>query len=86
MAIAIYTNAVKGLSALQLSRDLGVQYKTAFVLAHKIRESSDGTQGRLRALSGEVHMDGAYVNGHIREKNKKEDRIDRRLAENQKAD
>ena len=38
-AIAVYTNAVKGISALQISRDLGVQYKTAFVLAHKIRES-----------------------------------------------
>ena len=36
----VYANAVKGISALQLSRDLGVQYKTAFVLAHKIRESS----------------------------------------------
>lgn len=37
-------------------------------------------------LSGEIHMDGAYVNGHIREKNKKEDRVDRRLAENQRPD
>lgn len=27
-AVAIYTNAVKGLSALQMCRDLGVQYKT----------------------------------------------------------
>ncbi len=82
-AIAIYTNAVKGLSALQLSRDLGVQYKTAFVLAHKIRESlikcRDDSQ-----LAGEIHMDGAYVNGSIRQKNKKKDRIDRRLIENQK--
>jgi transposase-like protein len=38
-ALAIYTNAVKGLSALQLSRDLDVQYKSAFVLMHKMRES-----------------------------------------------
>ena len=38
------------------------------------------------ALAGEIHMDGAYVNGHIRPKNKKEDRIDRRLAANQKPD
>ena len=82
-AIAIYTNAVKGISALQLSRDLGVQYKTAFVLAHKIRESL--MEHRDAApLGGEVHMDGAYVNGHIRPKNKKEDRIDRRLAIHQK--
>jgi hypothetical protein len=30
---------VKGKSALALSRDLDCQYKTAFVLAHKIREA-----------------------------------------------
>lgn len=35
-------------------------------------------------LEGEIHMDGAYVNGHIRPKNKKADRVDRRLAVNQK--
>lgn len=82
-AIAIYTNAAKGISALQLGRDLGVQYKTAFVLAHKIRESLM-EQRELEKLDGEIHMDGAYVNGHIRPKNKKADRIDRRLAVNQK--
>lgn len=38
-AICIFVNAVKGLSALQLSRDLDVQYKTAFVLSHKLREA-----------------------------------------------
>src|SRR5579862_4914986 len=39
MAIAIFVNGAKGHSALQLSRDLDVQYKTAFVLAHKLREA-----------------------------------------------
>ena len=38
-AVAIFVNAVKGLSALQLGRDLSVSYKTAFVLAHKLREA-----------------------------------------------
>lgn len=85
IAIAIFTNAVKGISALQLARDLDVQYKTAFVLAHKIRESLMEHRDES-ALSGEVHMDGAYVNGHIRPKNKKEDRIDRRLAMHQRPD
>jgi transposase-like protein len=84
-AIAIYTNAVKGLSALQLGRDLGVQYKTAFVLAHKIRESLIEHRDES-LLSGEIHMDGAYVNGHIRPENRKEDRVDRRLVENQRPD
>ncbi|MDE2599720.1 MAG: IS1595 family transposase [Rhodocyclaceae bacterium] len=83
VAIAIFTNAVKGISALQLSRDLDVQYKTAFVLAHKIRESLMEHRD-LSALAGEIHMDGAYVNGHVRPKNRKVDRIDRRKVENQK--
>lgn len=82
-AIALFTNAVKGMSALQLSRDLGVQYKTAFVLAHKIRESLMEHRD-IAPLAGEVHMDGAYVNGHIRPKSKKAERIDRRLAKHQK--
>jgi transposase-like protein len=67
-AIAIFVNAVKGVSALQLGRDLDVQYKTAFVMAHKIREaiSASQTQG---TLSGEVEIDGAYVGGHTRPAN-----------------
>ena len=84
-AVAIYTNAVKGVSALQLSRDLDVQYKTAFVLAHKMRESLM-THREETPLDGEVEMDGAYVNGHVRPKNKKADRVDRRLAINQDPD
>ena len=38
-AICITVNCAKGISALQLSRDLDCQYKTAFVLAHKLREA-----------------------------------------------
>ena len=39
MAIAVFCNEVKGKSMLAFSRDLDVQYKTAFVLAHKLREA-----------------------------------------------
>lgn len=81
-AICIFANAVKGIAALQLSRDLDCQYKTAFVLSHKIREALaaevDGEE-----LDGEVEIDGAYFGGHIRPANRKEDRVDRRLAEHQ---
>jgi hypothetical protein len=37
-------------------------------------------------LSGDVHVDGAYVGGSARPENRKEDRVDRRLAENQNPD
>ena len=36
-AICLFVNGDKGMSAVQFSRDLDVQYKTAFVLAHKLR-------------------------------------------------
>src|SRR6185503_18108791 len=46
-AIAIFANGAKGHSALQLSRDLNVQYKTAFVMAHKLREAmAAGDKGK----------------------------------------
>jgi transposase-like protein len=82
MAIAIFVNGAKGHSALQLSRDLDVQYKTAFVLAHKLREAvaSDAAD---RTVSGEVEIDGAYFGGHVKPANYKENRVDRRLASNQ---
>ena len=41
-AIAIFVNGAKGHSALQLSRDLDCQYKSAYVLCHKIREALGG--------------------------------------------
>jgi transposase-like protein len=81
-AICILANAAKGVSALQLARDLDCQHKTAFVLAHKLREAMAAeTKGAW--LSGEVEIDGAYFGGHIRPANKAEDRIDRRKAEHQ---
>ena len=81
-AAAIFVNAVKGISALQLGRDLDVQYKTAFVLAHKLREAIGKEQSEGQ-LSGVVEIDGAYVGGHVRQENEKADRKDRRLASEQ---
>jgi transposase-like protein len=82
LAIAILMNGAKGMSALQLGRDLDVQYRTAFVLCHKIREAL-GSEMAGATLSGTVEVDGAYFGGHIRPANRKEDRVDRRLAQNQ---
>jgi transposase-like protein len=47
-AIAIFADGAKGHSALQLSCDLDCQYKTAFVLAHKIREAIAAEQNLSR--------------------------------------
>ena len=80
-AIAIFVNGAKGISALQLSRDLDCQYKTAFVLAHKLREAM-GAKIQAQTLSGTVEIDGAYFGGYVKPENRKEDRKDRRLLEN----
>ena len=81
-ATAIFVNAVKGISALHLGRDLDVQYKTAFVLAHKLREAIAKEQSQAQ-LSGVVEVDGAYFGGHVKQENQKADRKDRRLASEQ---
>ena len=81
-AIAIFVNGAKGISALQLSRDLDCQYKTAFVLAHKLREAM-GAEMDERQLDGEVEIDGAYFGGHVKPANVKAERKDRRLKKHQ---
>jgi transposase-like protein len=77
-AICLFVNAVKGISALQLGRDLDVQYKTAYVMAHKIREAIGSVQAQGE-LEGVVEIDGAYFGGHVRQENVKAERSDRRL-------
>ena len=80
-AIAIFVNGAKGVSALQLGRDLNVSYKTAFVLAHKLREAMASSQDGVY-LSGVVEVDGSYYGGYIRPANHKKDRVDQRYAAN----
>ena len=79
LAIAIFVNGAKGHSALQLSRVLDRQYKTAFVLAHKIREAL-ANQTKDDTVSGEVEVDGGYFGGYSKPANWKENRRDRRLG------
>lgn len=80
-AICLFVNASKGLSAVQLSRDLNIQHKTAFVLMHKLREAL-AAETREIELAGEVEVDGATFGGHVRPANAREDRVDRRLLAN----
>jgi hypothetical protein len=44
-AIALIVDAKKGMSALQLKRHLGCNYRTAWYLAHRIREAMDEPEG-----------------------------------------
>lgn len=83
-AIAVFCNEVKGKSMLAFSRDLGVSYKCAFVLAHKLREAM-AQEMKSRMVGGEgkeAEIDGGYFGGHVRPNNYKEERVDRRLRKN----
>jgi transposase-like protein len=85
MAVAIFMNEVKGKSMLALSRDLGTQYKTAFVLAHKIREAL-ASEVRQTAIGGEgkrAEVDGGYFGGYVKPANHRENRVDRRRRQHQ---
>jgi transposase-like protein len=61
-AITLMLNAKKGLSAMQLKRDLGIGgYKTAWYLNHRIREVM--AEGAIPKLGGIVEVDETYIGG-----------------------
>lgn len=53
----------KGVSALQVQRELGVTYKTAWFMCHRIREAMNSDIGML---GGHVEVDETYVGGKPR--------------------
>ncbi|MGO9097739.1 MAG: IS1595 family transposase [Bryobacteraceae bacterium] len=72
MAAALMVNAKKGMSALQLKRDLNVAYKTSWYLSHRIRkamgliEEADDKQ-----LTGTVEVDETYMGSKKYDKRRK---------------
>ena len=84
-AIAIFCNEVKGKSALALSRDLALSYKTRLRAAHKLREAmAEEMKGRVVGGEGKVaEVDGGYFGGYVKPANLAENRVDRRLSQNQ---
>jgi transposase-like protein len=61
MAIALMVDAKKGMSAMQLQRHLKVNYRTAWYLAHRIREAMLDPDGLK--LTGTVEIDETYIGG-----------------------
>ncbi|MBI4298675.1 MAG: IS1595 family transposase [Chloroflexi bacterium] len=66
VAVMLMVEAKKGMSANQMKRVLGVSYKTAWYLCHRIRAAM--AQVNRVSLSGTVEVDETYVGGKVRGK------------------
>lgn len=62
LAIHLLTQSKTGMSALQLMRDLGVSYRSAWLLKHKLMQVMFG-QERDRKLQALVQIDDVFVGG-----------------------
>lgn len=64
LATLLLCEAKKGMSACQIKRTLGVSYKTAWYLCHRIRAAMK--EAGRPMLDGTVEMDETYVGGKAR--------------------
>ena len=71
-ATYLMMSSKKGMSALQISRMIGVTYKTAWFLCHRIRESLRDNTGPLGGDGAYVEVDETYVGGKTRRTNRPE--------------
>ncbi len=70
LAIGIMCNAKKSVSAKQMQRDLGVNYRTAWYLNHRIRRAMD--EGIEGIFTGTVEVDETYIGGRYDKRRNRE--------------
>ena len=68
MAVYLLSTMSKGISSLQLAKHLGVTQKTAWFMAHRIRNAHQQGKGQLW---GTVEADETYVGGAVRNMHRK---------------
>lgn len=64
LAIYLISQAKTGLSALSLKRYLGVSYRTAWLVQHKLMEAMSDRETNY-TLTGSVQIDDAYLGGEL---------------------
>jgi ISXO2-like transposase domain/Transposase zinc-ribbon domain len=69
LAIALICEAKKGISACQMQRHLGVNYRTAWHLCHRIRKAMK--QDNLVLDAEAVEVDETYVGPRVRHNNRR---------------
>lgn len=60
--IFLFSKSKHGISAAEISRMIGVSYKTAFKMGHKIRSLMTQPKGKLKGI---VEADEAYLGGEM---------------------
>jgi transposase-like protein len=71
LAFYLLCSSKKGMSAHQLHRMLGVTYKTAWFMAHRIRYAME-QPAFSKLLSGTVEADETYIGGKPRRSNRRQ--------------
>ncbi len=64
LAIYLISQAKTGLSALELKRQLGVSYPTAWLIQQKLMQAMVERDARYK-LGGDVQVDDAYLGGEL---------------------
>lgn len=65
MVVHLMTSSKKGISSLQISREVGITHKSAWFMTHRIREAMSVTRDEP-TLDGDVQVDETYVGGKPR--------------------
>jgi transposase-like protein len=71
LAFYLLCSSKKGMSAHQLHRMLGVTYKSAWFMCHRIRFAME-QPAFLPMMTGTVEADETYIGGKVRRSNKKQ--------------
>lgn len=66
LAIYLMLDSKKGISSNQMARVLGVTYKTAWFVTHRVRMMMTETDSKGKPLQGVVEVDETYVGGKPR--------------------